>query len=485
MIFTEDNMNILYVASECAPFASSGGLGDVMGALPKFVKQIKPKYNVELIMPLYGQIGEKHRAKLSHVCNLHFKLSWRESGASVYKLCEDGVNYYFIENHRYFERGRLYGEYDDCERFALFCRAVIEFIRQNEVRPNVIHANDWQAAGVILYLKTAFSSEFNLSEIKTLFTIHNIEYQGKFNLGVLGDVFGIDEKYQDVFEFDGAANLLKGALIASDYVNTVSPNYRNELQYDFFAFGLANIISSIKHKTCGIINGIDYDEYSPTVGSDIYARYDSSTADSGKRQNKLSLQKELGFPSCEGTPLLVMVTRLAKGKGIELLIHILDELLSENIQLAILGTGEAEYESVLNLAARKHENFKAILSFDRTLAKKMYAGADIFLMPSKSEPCGLAQMIACSYGAVPIVRSVGGLCDTIIPYGEPSANGFRFDKYNAHELLYTVKRALNIYTDKEKWRELRTSAMHSDFSWEQSAEKYISIYKDLTKKETK
>lgn len=474
-------MKILYLASECAPFAASGGLGDVIGALPKFVAEERPSDTVEVILPLYDTIEEKYRKKLSFVCNIPVKLSWRNSGATVYKIKLGAVNYYFIENEYYFGRGRLYGEYDDAERFAFFCMAAISFINETET-PDIIHANDWQTAAAVIYLKTVFGGHPKLSKIKTLFTIHNIEYQGKFSGNILGDVFGISEEYRGVLEYDGCINLMKGGIVCSDFVNTVSPSYARELEYDFFSFGLSSVISSASDKMCGVLNGIDYTEFSPEKSKDIFEPYGWDNLSDGKQKNKLMLERQLGLPTEADKPLFVMITRLTGGKGIDLVLHVLDELLSLDLQLVILGTGEAQYETALKNFDGRYGNFKAILSFDRALSKKMYAAADFFLMPSKSEPCGLSQMIATSFGTVPIVRSVGGLSDTIIPYGSVGANGFRFDNYNAHELLFTVKYALSVYNDKEKWERLRASAKASDFSWNNSAKKYIAIYEKLAKR---
>ncbi|MBQ1261084.1 MAG: glycogen synthase [Clostridia bacterium] len=472
-------MKILYVTSEANPFVASGGLGDVMGALPIEVLNAAEGNTVEVIMPLYDTVKSEYKDKMEKVIDISFSLSWRQTGATVYKYNREGVTYYFVENHYYFDRGRLYGEYDDGERFAFFSLAVVEFIKSGVSVPDVLHANDWQAALTVIYLKTEYAHIEAISSIKTLYTIHNIEYQGKFDPYILGDVFGIDRKYYKHLEHSGCINLMKGAITLSDYVSTVSPNYACELEHEFFAFGLSEIIKAAKHKMCGVINGIDYSYFSPELGGDIYKRFTSRSLKSGKAVNKAALQAEVGLSVEPDTPLIVMITRLASGKGIDLVLHILDELLSENVQLIVLGTGEREYEQAFTELEKTHENMRALIKFDRVISKKMYAGADIFLMPSKSEPCGLAQMIACSYGTVPIVRSVGGLCDSIVPYGADGANGFRFDNYNAHELLYTVKDALALYKDSEKWHKLRRQAKASDFSWKKSADKYIEIYTKL------
>ena len=470
-------MKILYVTSEAGPFAASGGLGDVMGALPAAVSS--EGHECEVIMPLYDTMKEEFRCKMQLVLDMSFTHSWRHTGASVFKLDHNGVTYYFVENHYYFNRGRLYGEFDDAERFAFFSRAVVEYMLHSGKIPDILHANDWQTAPAIIYLKTEYAHIEALKKVKTVYTIHNIEYQGKFGSQTLGDVFGLNERYRGIVDFDGCINLMKGALVTSDFITTVSPNYANELEHDFFAFGLSGIIRASRHKMRGVINGIDYGYFSPERGGDIYASYNNRTYKSGKAKNKAALQAEVGLPVEPDVPLLVMITRFASQKGIDLVLHILDELLSENVQMIVLGTGDAEYENAFREAESRHPNFKALIKFDRVISKKMYAGADIFLMPSKSEPCGLAQMICCSYGTIPVVRSVGGLYDSIRTYGEEGANGFRFDNYNAHELLFTVKDAIRLYGNKKEWNALTASAKKSNFTWENSAKEYISIYNNL------
>ena len=470
-------MKILYVTSEANPFAASGGLGDVMGALPAAVSS--EGHSCEVIMPLYNTMKPEYRSKLELVLDMSFPHGWRHTGASVYKIDLNGVRYYFVENHYYFDRGKLYGEFDDAERFSFFSRAVVEYMLHSGNIPDIVHANDWQTAPAIIYLKTEYSQVQALQNVKTVYTIHNIEYQGKFSSHILGDVFGISPNYRDVVDFDGCINLMKGALVCSDFITTVSPNYANELQYDFFAFGLSGIIKDSQHKMRGVINGIDYGYFSPEKGGDIYASYNTRTYKSGKAKNKAALQAEVGLPVEPDIPLIAMITRFASQKGIDLVLHIMDELLCENVQVIVLGTGEREYEDAFRALEWRHSNFKAMIMFDRVLSKKMYAGADIFLMPSKSEPCGLAQMIACSYGTVPIVRSVGGLYDSIRTVGEEGANGFRFDNYNAHELLFKIKDAIELYNDKKQWNALTASAKKSNFTWENSAKEYISIYNKL------
>lgn len=475
-------MKILFVASEGEPFSASGGLGDVIGALPKAIKNCDSNITIDVVLPLYKSTKEKFKSELKYVADITFNLSWRKTGAGVYKVNKEGINYFFIENSYYFDREGLYGEFDDGERFAFFSMATLEFLLQYDNVPDILHAHDWQSALTVIYLKTVYQHTKSLASVKTLYTIHNIEYQGKYNLNILDDVFALDIKFKNIVEYNGEINLTKGAITVSDYVSTVSPNYSNELKHDYFAFGLADVIKGAANKTCGIINGIDYSYFSPDVGGDIYSPYTRRAFKSGKAKNKKALQSELSLEQNLKIPLIVMISRLTDGKGIDLVLHVIDEILRENVQFAILGTGDPRYEAALRDIESGTDNFRAIIKFDRVLSKKMYAGADLFLMPSKSEPCGLAQMIACSYGTVPIVRSVGGLVDSIIPHGQDGANGFRFDNYNAHDLLYTIKSALNLYSATKEWETLVKSAINSDFSWKKSAEKYIGFYSKLITK---
>ncbi len=472
-------MKILYVTSEVSPYSESGGLGDVMGALPEAIARKNKEIEVVIISPLYKSTAAKYKDKMTKLLDLSFKLSWRSTGAAVYMLNKGKITYYFIENQYYFDREWLYGEFDDGERFAFFNTAIIEFMLKSGDIPDILHANDWQTALSIIYLKTIYSHAQLLSKIKTVFSIHNIEYQGKYDTAILGDVFALSSEHRPIVEFDGCINLLKGALISADYVLTVSPNYANELYHNYFSFGLSDVIAMISGKMSGIMNGIDYSVFSPKDQDSLYYTYDKRSLKSGKTKNKLALQEELGLLPSEETPLVVMISRLTEGKGIDLVLHIAEELLTEDIQMVVLGTGEQIYEDYFRSLDARYKNFRAIIGFDRKLSKKLYAASDIFLMPSKREPCGLAQMIATAYGSVPIVHSIGGLKDSIIPYGYEGYNGFSFENYNAHELLFTVKSALNLYKDQKEWAQIRRNAINSDFSWDSSAEKYIDIYNKI------
>ncbi len=472
-------MKILFLASESAPFAASGGLGDVMGALPPAIMKTDPSAEVSVMLPLYSSVRENYKKDLVKICDITFNLSWRTTGATIYRIRKNEVNYLFVENHYYFDRGRFYGEYDDGERFAFFCMAALEFIIATGYIPDILHANDWQCALSVIYLKTKYKNNTLLSGIRTVYTIHNIEYQGRFDKGILEDVFSISPKDINILEYQGCLNLMKGAISVSDYITTVSPNYANEIKHDFFSFGLAPVIKYVSEKISGVINGIDYDCFSPEKDEDIYYPYSSKNLKTGKKKNKTALQAEIGLEVNSEIPLIVMVTRLTQTKGIDLVLHILEELLNNNsIQFVILGTGEQMYEKRLTSLSKRYSNMVSLIKFDRILSKKIYAAGDIFLMPSKSEPCGLSQMIACSYGTVPLVRSVGGLCDSIVNWNGSEGNGFRFDNYNAHELLFTIKSMLDIF-NTEEWTKLRRNAMKSRFSWSESANKYVDIYNNL------
>ncbi len=470
-------MKVLYVTSEASPFAASGGLGDVMGALPPVIASARKDVSCDVILPLYKSVKEQYRKDMKKVADISFYLSWRKTGASIYIFEWHGVNYYFVENHYYFDRERLYGEGDDAERFAFFSLAVLEFLRVSKNVPDILHANDWQCALSVIYLKTKLAHIPKLQDVRTVFTIHNIEYQGKFDPYILGDVFGLDNKYYSIVEWDGCINLMKGALAVSDFVTTVSPNYAKELCYEYFSFGLSPMIQCISDKFVGILNGIDYEAFSPENGLDIYRAYGAEDRNEGKAYNKRELQKELGLPQRENVPLIAMITRLTAGKGVDLVLHVMDSIMSEDVQFVLLGTGDAAYEQAFAAFGDRHSAFKPLIRFDRALSKKIYAAADIFLMPSKSEPCGLAQMIACSYGTLPLVRSVGGLHDSI----RPMENGFTFADFNAHQMLDVLRDALEAYRDRESFDALADRAKKSDFSWQRSAGEYLDMYDNLVK----
>ncbi len=468
-------MRILYVASEASPFAASGGLGDVMGALPPVIAASGEEIRCEVILPFYKSLKVEYRKDMKWVADITFMLSWRKTGASIYSYDACGVTYYFVENHYYFDRDPFYGEWDDGERFAFFSMAVLEFMKQTGNIPDILHANDWQAALAVIYLKTVYKDCQALGRVRTMFTVHNIEYQGKFDPYILGDIFVLGNEYYPIVEWNGCINLLKGALVVSDFVSTVSEGYAKELRDDSFAFGLSPIIEKIHNKFIGILNGIDYETFSPENGKDIFRAYSTLDRKTGKAYNKRELQKMLGLPQKNQTPMIAMITRLTAGKGMDLVLEAMDRIMSEQVQLVLLGTGDAAYEDEFSALSEKYPNFKPLIRFDRALAKKIYAAADIFLMPSKSEPCGLAQMIACSYGAVPVVHAVGGLADSI----HPMQNGLTFEDFNAQQMLFALKEALRLYHSGADFDALADRAKKSDFSWQASAKKYLEAYDNL------
>ncbi|MBQ2686103.1 MAG: glycogen synthase GlgA [Clostridia bacterium] len=469
-------MKILYVGAEATPFASTGGLGDVMGSLPRSVAVADESADVRVVMPLYTNVPEVYREKMTKVAEFYVQLSWRNQYCGIYELVEDKVTYYFIDNEYYFKRAKLYGEYDDGERYAFFSKAVIELFAQVHFIPDVLHANDWQSALSIVYLKLCYY----YPDVKTVYTIHNIEYQGIYSQDVLGDLFGIGKEHLSVLEYDGCINLSKAAIMCCDKLTTVSSRYAEEIKTPYYSHGLSYVINSVGGKLSGIVNGIDYVGYDPENDPVIAAPF-SASKPSGKKKCKEALVKELGLDE-DGTPIVAMITRLAAHKGIDLVTRVIDEAVDMGIRFVILGTGESEFESFFRQLEWRHPGkVRALIEFNKNTAKKIYAGADIFLMPSKSEPCGLAQMIASRYGTVPIVRETGGLADTIIPYNaeENRGNGVTFYSYNAHDMLDAIRRATELYNDKNVWKKIVKNAMTSDFSWNASAEKYLAMYKEI------
>lgn len=479
-VVIEKKKSVLYIASEANPFAGTGGLADVIGSLPKALAKNK-EYDVRVVIPLYKDFSSLYRDKLRFLGNFNVPLSWRNQYCGLFEYDYEGVKFYFLDNEYYFLRDGLYGFYDDGERFAFFSKASLTLMRYLDFYPDIVHAHDWQSALSVIYLKTMFKYEYGYDKIKTMFTIHNIEYQGKFGKDILGDVFGLSNEFYPDLEYDNCVNLLKGAMMLSDVVSTVSPTYATEIKYDYFSHGLSPIVTAVAHKTVGILNGIDQKVYSPEKDERVFANY--STKDlSGKAVCKKELQKMLGLPEKENVPVIAMISRLVGHKGVDLLKGVIDELLCENVQLVILGKGEKQYEDFFRKIQDEYSSkARAVIAYNKDLSSKIYSGADIFLMPSKSEPCGLSQMIAARYGTVPVVRKTGGLADSIKPYNldRKSGNGFRFENYNAHEMLYVLKDAVYTYKDKPVWDKIVQTAMKTDFSWKKSAKEYEKVYENL------
>ena len=478
-VVIQKKKSVLFVASEANPFAGTGGLADVIGSLPKALAKSR-SYDVRVVIPLYKDFSSLYRDKLRFVGNFNVELSWRNQYCGLFEYKYEGVKFYFLDNEYYFKRDGLYGFYDDGERFAFFSKAALTMLSYLDYYPDIVHAHDWQSALSVIYLKTLYRNAPGYDKIKTMFTIHNIEYQGKYDRFLLGDVFGLCDDIYTELEYDNSVNLLKGAMVYSDIVSTVSPTYAEEIKYDYFSHGLSPIVNAVSHKTVGILNGIDQTVYNPKLDERVFANYDSEDL-SGKKVCKKELQKMLGLPE-KNVPIIAMITRLVGHKGVDLLKCVVDDVLSENVQLVILGKGEKQYEDFFKKVQDEYSTkCRAVIAYNKDLSSKIYSGSDIFLMPSKSEPCGLSQMIAAKYGTVPVVRKTGGLADSITPYNleRKGGNGFRFENYNAHEMLYVLKDAIFTYADKSVWENLMVTAMNTDFSWRKSAKEYIKVYNKL------
>ena len=477
---------ILFVGAETMPFAATGGLGDVMGSLPAALKA-KEGDNVEVsvVMPLYGVIKDEWREKMSDEATFTVELSWRKLYCGVKSLLKDGVKYYFIDNEYYFKRGALYGFYDDGERYAYFCKAVMEMLVNLEYYPDVIHANDWQSALSVVYLNTKYRYVEGLSATKSVFTIHNIEYQGKYDFSILGDVFDMGPEHYALMRYDDCINLIKAGIECADVVSTVSPSYAEEIKTPEYSHGLHHILQRNSQKLRGILNGIDYDYYNPSKDPVIVKNYDRRSFVSGKAACKIALQKEYGLPERADVPMLAIISRLATHKGLDLVEEAAYDIVQNNdVQLVILGKGEQRYENFFTELERAFpDKVKALLTYDRDLSKRIYAAADIFVMPSKSEPCGLSQMIASRYGAIPVVRETGGLADSIKGYwvdgDEIRGNGFTFANYSSDELADRIRAAIELYSDRAQYKKLTSKVMGTDFSWEVSARKYMEMYDSL------
>lgn len=472
-------MKILFAASEALPFIKVGGLGDVMGALPK--ELVKKGIDARVVIPMYSAMSQAMRDRCTFEKFFYFSLGWRSCYCGIFKAEADGVTYYLIDNEQYFKRGGTYGEFDDAERFAFFSKAVLEILPQIDFFPDIIHANDWHTALVPVYLDTQFRSVPGYGSIKTVFSIHNIEFQGKYDMSILESVFGIYPSQSSLLEFDGCLNLMKGAIECSNVVTTVSRSYAKEILDPYFSFGLHPILEARQYKIHGIVNGIDTEVFNPETDPHIKTNYSLKTRGS-KRFDKKALQQEVGLPELADVPVLGLVTRLTPQKGIDLFEPIMAELMEMDVQVVVLGSGYADYENYFKYCDfTYHDKFRAIIKFSAPLAQRIYAGADIFLMPSKSEPCGLAQMIAMRYGTIPVVHAVGGLKDTVVPFNEETGegNGVNFQTFNANDMLDAIKRAIAIWSDKEQRKAIMSNAMSGDYSWKASSDEYLKIYESL------
>ncbi len=473
-------MKVLYVASEALPFAASGGLADVAGSLPKAIRS--RLVGCRVVMPLYESIPQNLRENMTFLTSLSVPVAWRRQYCGVFEAKVDGVIYYLLDNQYYFKRQGLYGHYDDAERFAFFSRAVLEMLPHIGFKPDVINCNDWQSALVPLFYHCFYAGREGFEGIKTVFTIHNIQYQGKYGMELMEDVLGIPPEHRQLLEYDGCVNFMKAGIECADRVTTVSPTYAEEILDPWFSWGLDPILNARRWKLQGILNGIDTDGYNPVSDPNIVENFSVETLDEGKAANKKALQERLNLPVKPDVPLIGMVTRLTSHKGLDLVKYIVDDLLQRDVQMVVLGSGEWVYENFFREVQAKYpEKFCYCAGFVPELARKIYASVDIFLMPSKSEPCGLAQMVACRYGTLPIVRETGGLKDSIIDCGEEGGFGFTFKTYNADDMLAAIDRALGAYANKPDLKLLRERCMTQDFTWGRSANTYIRMYKELVK----
>lgn len=480
IIEIKNKKSVLFVASEGLPFIKTGGLADVIGSLPKELAK-RGNYDVSVIMPLYSKIDAGMKENFTFEGNFNVALAWRNQYCGLFSCRLDGITFYFIDNEYYFKRDSLYGSYDDGERFAFFSKAVLDSLGYLGFYPDVINCNDWQSAAVVIYLKTLYANKFGFDHIKTLFTIHNIEYQGQYGKDTASDVFGFPDWAYGYVEYNGCLNLMKGAIELSDAVSTVSPTYAGEIKDAFFSHGLENVIRRNEGKLCGILNGLDLDLYNPETDSALFKNYSASDL-SGKKECKRELQKMLGLPERD-VPVIALISRLVSHKGLDLIKAVLDEILYEDVQFVVLGKGDVDYENFFKyIEGRYNGKCRALIAFNKDMASKIYSGSDIFLMPSKQEPCGLSQMIACRYASVPVVRRTGGLADSIVPFNNDreKGNGFAFTNYNAHEMLYVIKDAIYTYGNKPLWEKIVNSAVTSDFSWKKSSVSYEQLYDALT-----
>ena len=471
-------MKIAVVASEAAPFVKTGGLGDVMQALPLALSKQKNTY-VSLFLPYYSQIKYSEKWPVEFLGAFDVPLAWRREYVGIFRLKtrRKKLQIYFIDNEHYFNRGGIYGFADDGERYAYFSKAVLAAMNYLELRPDVVSCHDWQAALIPLLLKTEYHGCF--PETKSVFTIHNIEYQGKCNLQFNYDVLGLGAGCDEILRFDDCTNFMKAAIVTADQVSTVSQTYCQELRYPYYAHGMSRVLQSRGSDFSGITNGIDMQVIDPERMELLAKNYTEKTLREGKTANKLALQQRVGLPEDKDVAVLAMVTRLVGHKGIDLLCYIAERLLQRRVQLVIIGTGEEKYEWYLNtLRERFGDKVSVNLLFDGGLANLVYAASDLYLMPSKSEPCGLSQMVALRYGTIPIVRETGGLKDSITDSGDGEGNGFTFAGYNAHELYMACCNAQDAYNDKENWKNLVHHCMECDFSWDVSAKSYEGLYNE-------
>ncbi|HLO13046.1 MAG TPA: glycogen synthase GlgA [Pseudoneobacillus sp.] len=474
-------MKVLFTVSECVPFIKSGGLADVAGSLPKELFSLGT--DIRIMLPKYGQIPAIYKKQMKKIKEFSVPIGWRNQYCGIEELVLNGITFYFIDNEYYFNRDGLYGYYDDGERFSFFNKAVLDSLAHLDFFPDVIHCHDWHTAMIPFLLRVNYYQKERYGFIRTVFTIHNLQFQGIFPKEILTEFLGVSERYfqPDQLEFFGNVNFMKAGILAADKITTVSPTYCSEIQTEFFGEKLDGLLKMRNEDLIGILNGIDDDFYNPI--KDPFLKFPFSIEKTANKKNcKAEVQKHFHLPIKNDTPLMVMITRLTAQKGLDLVKCVLNEVLQDDVQMIVLGTGDWEFEQFFQRMAMEHpEKLKTHIGFNEGLAHQLYAGADLFLMPSLFEPCGLGQLIAMKYGAIPIVRETGGLNDTVQAFNEHKikGNGFSFQHFNAHDMLFTIRRAIQFYHQKSVWPHIVHAAMSKDYSWAQSAFKYNQLYAEL------
>ena len=476
--------NILFASSEAVPYMKTGGLADVVGSLPRYFN--KEEYDVRVILPKYACMDEKFLPELTFVCHFYVNLNWRRQYVGIFQSKYKGVTYYFVDNEFYFAGNNPYNNiYEDVEKFAYFSKAVLESLPYLEFTPDIIHCNDWQTGLLPVFLHTSYGSDRFYENIKTVYSIHNMKFQGRWKIQEVMDITGLPKQIFNANELEsyGDANYLKGGIVYADAVSTVSPSYANDITTPEGGEGLDGLMQARRNVLYGILNGLDYEEYNPL--KDPYIEYHFSKDDmANKRMNKIQLQKTLGLPISDDTFMIGIVSRMTDQKGFDLIAYVMEEMLnSMDVQFAVLGTGEARYEDMFRYFQDKYpDKVHAYIGYSEERANQIYAACDAFLMPSLFEPCGLSQLMSMRYGTLPIVRETGGLKDTVEPYNEfeNTGTGFSFTEYNAHDMLHVIRYAYEIYHERpERWKAMMKRAMEQDFSWDASAREYEKMYEEI------
>ena len=477
--------NVLFASSEAIPFFKSGGLGDVAGVLPRYIRC--PAYRIRAIMPKFRQIPKEYAEKMEYIASFEVPLGWRRSYCGLFRLKYKGILWYFLDNEYYFFREKAYGEYDDAERMAFFSKAILESIPYLDFDVDILHCNDWHTAMAPVFLREHYQHLEQYRKIKTVFTIHNLKFQGQYDPFILGDILGLEDTPaapQLLTWRDGkreSVNYMQGAVCYADRITTVSPTYSEEIRMPYYGEHLDWLFQKRSNVLSGILNGIDTEDLDPAKDPALPYHYDRSDL-SGKAKNKKALQKELGLEEDPSVPVYAIISRLTEQKGLDLVTYILPELEKRKMQLVILGVGDSKYEEAFrDYSARNPGRIAACLCFDEPLSRRIYAGADALLVPSRFEPCGLTQMMAMRYGTLPIVRETGGLKDTVEPYNEyeGTGTGFSFANFNADELLSAIDLSIKAYADPAMWKKLCGNAMEKDFSWNRAAKEYRKLYREL------